>query len=242
MFIRYRTQGFFLKEEDFREADQLFLVYTKEFGKVEILGKAIRKTPSKLRAGDEVFCVSEIEFIQGRGYKTLTDAIAVEKFKNLRKDLNKLKIVYQISQVVEETIKGQEKDEKIWRLLLEVFEAINNQNFSVEKLRLVYYYFLFNFLAELGYRLQTYNCVLCSRKITQEGIGFSAKAGGVLCKGCLRNAKYKKEISGETVKTMRIIARNNLQILSKIKINKETLKELDNIFKNYFSYVLGQIK
>ncbi len=242
MFIRYRTQGFFLKEEDFREADQLFLVYTKDFGRVEILGKAIRKTSSKLRAGAEIFCVSEIEFIQGRGYKTLTDAIAVEKFKNLRENLNRLKIAYQISQAVEETIKGQEKDRGIWELLLEVFRTINDKNFPPEKLQLVYDYFLFNFFAELGYRLQMHNCVFCSKKIIPGKIGFSAKAGGILCKDCLKNVKYKKEISGEAIKVMRMISRKNLQILSKIKIKEENLKELENIFKNYFSYVLGQIK
>ena len=75
MFLNYRTKGFIFKKEDRGEADQLFTIYTKDFGKLEILGKAIRKISSKLRSGAETFYLSEIEFIQGKTYKTLTDAI-----------------------------------------------------------------------------------------------------------------------------------------------------------------------
>jgi len=39
MFTHYRTQGIFLKKEDRGEADQLFTIYTKDYGKLEILGK-----------------------------------------------------------------------------------------------------------------------------------------------------------------------------------------------------------
>lgn len=46
MFVHYRTQGLFIKEEDRGEANQLFTIFTKDFGKLEILGKAIRKISS----------------------------------------------------------------------------------------------------------------------------------------------------------------------------------------------------
>jgi DNA repair protein RecO (recombination protein O) len=106
MFLHYRTLGIFLKKEDWAEADQLFTVYTKDFGKLEILGKAIRKISSKLRSGAEIFYLSEIEFIQGKTHKTLTDAILIEKFENLKNNLNKLKVAYEISQVLDNLVSG----------------------------------------------------------------------------------------------------------------------------------------
>lgn len=39
MFVHYRTQGIFLKKQDRGQADELFIIYTKDFGKLEILGK-----------------------------------------------------------------------------------------------------------------------------------------------------------------------------------------------------------
>ena len=79
MAIHYRTQGFILKKTDRGEADQILTIYTKDFGKLEILGKAIRKIKSKLRSGADLFYFSEIEFIQGKAYKTLTDILKLKE-------------------------------------------------------------------------------------------------------------------------------------------------------------------
>ncbi len=165
MFIHYRTRGFIIKKEDRGEADQLFTIYTKDFGKLEILGKAIRKISSKLRQGIEIFCLSEVEFIQGKAYKTLTDVVLIEKFKNIGQDLKKLKIAYKISEVSDKLIKGQEPDEKIWQLLIKTFERLNkletprpsaddrdgSERASHWNLEILLYYFLWNFLSILGY-------------------------------------------------------------------------------------------
>lgn len=126
MAVHYRTQGIILKKEDLREADRLFTIYTKDFGKLEILGKAIRKIKSKLRGGAEIFYFSEIEFIQGKTYKILTDAVLIENFKNIRKELKRLRIAHLITEALDNLIKGQEKDEKIWNLLNETFNKLNS--------------------------------------------------------------------------------------------------------------------
>ena len=89
MFIHYRTQGFILKKIDRGEVDRIFTIYTKDFGKLELLAKAERKIQSKLRGGLELFYLSEIEFIQGKAHKTLTDAILIDNFKNLRGNLKR---------------------------------------------------------------------------------------------------------------------------------------------------------
>jgi DNA repair protein RecO (recombination protein O) len=151
MFIHHRSQGLVIKKEDRGEADQLFTIYTKDFGKIDILAKSIRKISSKLRAGAEIFYLSEFEFIQGKGYKTLTDAIVLEKYNNLRQDLNRLKIAHQAAEILDDFIKGQEPDERIWNLFLKVFKKINDPKISGENLPEIYYDFLFNFISLLGY-------------------------------------------------------------------------------------------
>ena len=122
MFLHYRTQGFILDKINRGETDRIFTIYTKDFGKLNLLAKAERKIKSKLRAGLEDFYLSEIEFIQGKTQKTLTDTILIKNFKNLRGDLEKLRVAYQISDLVNNLIKGEETDPKIWQLLDETFD------------------------------------------------------------------------------------------------------------------------
>jgi len=43
MTYHFSTIGFVFKKENKSEADQLFSIYTKDFGKLEILVKGIRK-------------------------------------------------------------------------------------------------------------------------------------------------------------------------------------------------------
>jgi len=249
MFVHYRTQGIILKKIDRGETDQLLTIYTKDFGKLEILAKAIRKITSKLRQGAEIFYLSEVEFIQGKTYKTLTDAILIEKFKNLRHNLKKLSIVYKISEVLDQMVKGQEPDEKIWHFLNEIFTKLNNCQLSpkeslrdptgqaIVKCQMLYYYFLWNLFSFLGYQPELYQCSFCQKKLVPEKLYFSPKEGGIICQNCSSKIKFKSEISPEVVKILRIILKRNWPILKKLKIDSRTEKSLKEISNFYFSCI-----
>ena len=85
MAVHYRTQGFIFKKDERAESDQILSVFTKDFGRLELKAKAIRKIASKLRPDIDMFYLSEIEFIQGKNNKTLTDATKIEKFDDIAK-------------------------------------------------------------------------------------------------------------------------------------------------------------
>jgi len=203
MFTHYRTQGFILKKTDRGEADRIFTIYTKDFGKLEILAKAERKIRSKLKGGLELFYLSEVEFIQGKTHKTLTDVMLIESFPNLRKDLEKLSIAYRISEVLDSLIKGQEADEKIWHLLNETFNKLNNSQLLTANYQLLYYYFLWNFLSISGYRPGLYNCSLCQKKLLPEKLYFNPKEGGIICQSCFKKLKLIEEDKSSSSPTER---------------------------------------
>ena len=180
MAIHYRTPGFILKKDNRGEADQLFVIYTKDFGKLEVLGKAIRKIKSKLRSGTELFYLSEIEFIQGKAYKTLTDALVIKKFKNIRQNLEKLEVAYQIAIIIDSLLIREEKDENIWCLINEVFDKLENAN----SLKIIYYYFLWNLMVFLGYQIDLYHCAVCQKKLSPQKLYFDAEENVVIDSSC----------------------------------------------------------
>lgn len=252
MAVHYRTQGLVLKKRDLGEADRIFTIFTKNFGKLEILAKAIRKIKSKLRGGMEIFYLSDIEFIQGKTHKTLTDAILIENFKNLKKDLLKLKIAYKIAEISEQLIKGEEKDEKIWQLFSETFQTLNNAPLSIVKCQLLYYYFLWSLLSILGYQPQLSNCILCQKKIegpllpgggragwNPENLYFSPKEGGIICNSCSKRIKKESRVGlkPEIVKILRLFLTKDWKITSRLKIEKDWLNSLKEISENYLDEV-----
>ncbi len=237
MFFHYRTQGFVLKKNNKGEANQLITIYTKDFGKVEILGKAIRKGKSKLRGAIELFYLSEIEFIQGKIHKTLTDAVLIESFSNLKKDLERLSVAFKISEVLDNLIKGQETDTKIWNLLTQTFKKLNDCQLSIINIQLLYYFFLWNFFSVLGYQPELYNCSICQEKLKPGKLFFNQEKPGIICNNCFKDLKSVKEISPELVKILRLILEKNLLILLKLKVEKVYLKSLNIISKEYYSFI-----
>lgn len=238
MFTHFRSEGFVFKKEDKGEADQFFSVYAKDFGKLEILGKSIRKISSKLRGGTELFYLSEVEFVQGKTYKILTDVNLIENFTNIRRDLRKIKIAYKIAKVFDNFIKGEEKDVKIWRILKETFYHLNDLSLDAEdrKLEIIYYYFLWNLLSLLGYKPGLYNCSFCQKKLIPERLYFSSQEGGAICGSCFKKTRIGENIEVNTIKILRLLLKENRRILEKFKTEDRDRKFLRKFSDNYIFY------
>jgi DNA repair protein RecO (recombination protein O) len=238
MIVRYRSQCFVLKKKDLREADRSFIVFSKDFGKIEVVGKAIRKIDSKLRAGIEEFYLSEIEFIQGKNSKTLVDAIVIEKFKDIRQDLEKLEIAQKIGEAADGLIRGQEPDGSIWDLLIETF---GNFQFSISNFPMAYYYFLFNLLAILGYQIDLYNCARCCRKLVPRKNYLLLQEGGIICSNCSDDSlKNKISILPETIKSLRFLSENSCELIKKLVISGKCLEDLYQISQVFLDYYKKQ--
>lgn len=227
MTTYYRTKGFVFKKDQMNESDQTFSVFTKDFGRLELKAKAIRKITSKLRSGIDIFYFSELEFIQGKNNKTLTDAVKIKKFDANSRTLNK------ISDVLDNFIKGQEKDERTFELLNEIFEKLNN--------KLAFQYFFWNFVSLQGYHLEVKDCALCRGKLNPYNVYFSGKDGGAICKNCVGPALTRKftqslpqKINSDIVKVLRLILKKDWQTISKLKIEPSSQNLLENIFKSAF--------
>lgn len=238
MFTLYRTQGIILSKKDRGEADRIFTFYTKDFGRLELTAKAVRKIKSKLRAGLDLFYLSEVEFIQGKNQKTITDVILLDKFKNLREDVDKLKVAYQIASLADKLLRGQEREERVWRLFREVFQRLNSPIVKGSKTVFLYHYFLWNFFSLLGYKLDFYNCFFCRRRVTLDKLFSSIKDGGLICKNCVKKSFEAESISPDLIKIIRIFYKRDLAILGRIKAEESVLNSLNDISRKYLSVIL----
>lgn len=238
MFYHYRTEGFLFKKEPRGESDEILILFTKDFGRLEILAKGVKKIKSKLRGNVNLFYLSRIEFIQGKVYKTLTDTALIEKFEDIRKNLLKLKLVFALSELMDNLLIEQEKDERAWGLLTETLFKINEKKIRFSAVRLLYYYFFWNLISILGYRPELYNCSFCKKKIKPDEIYFSSKEGGLVCPNCFKKDESVIKIKPEAVKILRFLIERDLPILEKLKLENKHFEELESVTKNFFSFLL----
>ncbi len=244
----YSTEGIVIKEENYGEADRFFTIFTKDFGKIRVMAKGIRKIKAKLRSGLQFFNHIYLEFVRGKYFYTAIEAINIDNFQNLKKEPEKLKILFHISNILNKLLK-EGRDERIWDLLLKILNKMKEQRFSGARLDLLLRYFEWNLLDILGYHPELHHCVVCfapldskylmgQEKLKEERLYFSAKEGGILCFRCRDKNKEAKQIDIDTIKILRLILGRKKEILEKLKTGNE--KKLKEISRHYLEYILEE--
>lgn len=236
MSLKYRTRGFVFKKNERAESDQAFSVFTKDFGRLEITARAVRKITSKLRRDFDIFYLSEVEFIQGKNNKTLTDAVKIRKFDDTAKDFKSLKTICQIADVLDNFIKGQEKDETTFYLLEETLNNLSSDASKIKNHQLLFQYFFWNFISLQGYKLEVNNCAVCRAGLNPYNVYFSNKEGGVICGNCAKSKKTCSEpcrrINSDTVKILRLIFSRDWNTISKLKVQPASQKLLESVYES----------
>jgi DNA repair protein RecO (recombination protein O) len=121
-----KTEAIILKTADQNETDRFLTVYSEKLGKINIQAKGVKKVESKLRGHIEAISYSQLILVEGKNSLILKDAFLLDQFLNIKKDLEKIKIAKQIANLIDEAMVGQERDNDIWKLILETFKILED--------------------------------------------------------------------------------------------------------------------
>lgn len=111
-------------------------VFTKDFGKIDILAKGARKTVSKLNLHLDILNHIRLQFVKnGERLPTLMDAEIIFRFDDWFLSADKLSIAGRILQVIDMVILPGAKDEKLFFILLNFFKKAKDEKSAVDFLR-----------------------------------------------------------------------------------------------------------
>lgn len=238
MAIYSQSIGFVFKRKEKGEADVLFKVYTKDFGKIEILAKGFRKISSKLRYQIDLFTVCEIVFVEGKN-KILIDTKIVKEFKNLRKNLTSLLLAFKICEIFDKLVVGEVPERKIWILLFQSFKYINTFYLDKKRLNLIYQYFIWNLLSYLGYKPQLKSCIFCQNLPKKGNLYFSTE-GGIVCQKCKIKFNNLFSLGFSEFKILKGVLKSPLREILKIPVSFSTLKNLNKMAKEFLKKILAK--
>ncbi len=126
----YSTQGIVLKKHDIGETDAIFVIYTKDFGKIRAVAQGVKKEEAKLKGHLEPLSLASIQFILGKNGERLTHAELLDYWPALREDSEKLRTAWQIVELINSSCLEGEKDENIWNLLISSFSILSKETFT----------------------------------------------------------------------------------------------------------------
>lgn len=129
------------------EADRLLTIYTKDFGKILVKARAVKKSQAKLKGHLELFLYSDLMFAEGRNLDIVTGAETIDNFSLIHNHLPSLAGAYCLSELIDRLIAGPETDENIWELILLSFQELDRE----QDAKLLLKNFSAKFLEMMGY-------------------------------------------------------------------------------------------
>lgn len=114
----YSTTGIILARKNYGEADRIVNLYTKDFGRLSLIAKGVRRPKSRKRGHIEIFSLLKLTAARGRGLDMLLEAELIDSFAELRSDLNKVSLAYFFMEVIGRMVHEEEKNEELYNLIL----------------------------------------------------------------------------------------------------------------------------
>lgn len=120
------TEGIILARTDYGEADRILTLLTPDQGKLRLLAKGVRRVKSKLAGGIELFSVSTITFVRGRGeIGTLVSTRLIKHYGHIVQDLDRTMMGYELIKQLNRATEDEVEPE-YFDLLHAAFEALDD--------------------------------------------------------------------------------------------------------------------
>lgn len=237
----YRYHAIILGKRNLGETDRLYIAYTLEDGKINALGRGVRKPNAKLAGNLEPVTYSEIFMAKNRGRGNITGAIGLDFFPDIKANYLAMRNVFFVLNIFGKIISDQEKDENIFKLLLGYLETVDRASHDdkeEDKFDILSFGFLLKLLDELGYKLEAEQCVNCGKKLHLGDNFFSAKSGGILCPACGKNKDKTVRVSDGAIKLMRIFMKNRMENFSKIEASRQDIGHLKKVILEELNWIM----
>lgn len=206
-----KTEAIILRYRHFGNTSLIFTVYTKDYGKIELLAKGIKKNISRGEGGTEIFSLVELVYYEkeSKTLRLLNHSYLLNSFKSLRASLLKFTYASYFIELVHSLVHGEEKNEKIYYLLLNSLTHMENEQ---EISRLIHF-FEVKLIGLLGY-----------------------SRGPII--GC-RSLTKPAALPPRILSLLQFLETTDFQTLSRLKISKKDEEQLEIILRNYLRTLLG---
>lgn len=238
--MEYNYTAITLKKRKIGETDRLYTFYTLESGKIQAIGRGIRKPKAKLSGHVETLNQADIIVARRHGLGNIASAISEQYFPNIKADAFALGQVFSAIACFERLVDLEEKDEELFFLLREYLSIVDGltKEGKHEKIRLLTQGFLFQVLNHLGYRIDVRACSISGRTLSSEHrYYFSPDIGGIICSEYISHTKRAVAIDHHVITLMRVTFTNKLSSLSKLAVSDSTLAQSDKVLNMFLEWI-----
>lgn len=129
----YRTEGIIIRRTNFGEADRLLTIFTKDYGKIKVLAKGIRRITSRRGGNVELLNSTILVLREGRNLDTLEEATVKKSFSLIRKNLKKIAWAYHVCEIVDGLCPERQENREVFDLMTKTLSSLNEEETGLEE-------------------------------------------------------------------------------------------------------------
>ena len=256
----YKTEVIILKSWESKEYDRIYSVFSREYGKMRVVGIGTRKVQAKLASNLEPFTRTDIFLVKCRYLDRVRGTIILRQYKKLKQDLNYLVEGRRTVDIIEKLLPDNESNEKIFIAMKEYLKFLNklaekgsktsritnskkqnkvNQNKFVSQLAQLA--LIWKAIYWSGYFPRFSNCAYCNRKITEVEQYTFVLSRGISC-GCQNNFgdDLKIILKKNTIKIIKFLVTQEIQYIKKFQIKIDDLQYLQQFTKLILEQIIDR--
>jgi DNA repair protein RecO (recombination protein O) len=176
-----RDDALVLRVQKLGEADSIVTLFTRRHGRIRAVARGVRKMTSKYGARLEPFGHVDVQWAQGSGLHTISQAEGVQLYgKHFVEDYPRYTTASAIAETAERlTPEEGEPSLRLFQLTLGAVKALAKGEHAAT---LILDAFLLRSMAEAGWAPSLTECAVCGEPGRHRA--FSVPAGGVVCSHC----------------------------------------------------------
>lgn len=173
----YRDRALVVRTYDFKEADRIIVLLTREHGVVRGVAKGVRKGKSRFGSRLQILVQLDVQIYPGRNLATITGADTVAWYGKLIDDYDRYTCACALLDVAER-LAGPTSTEELFDAAVVTLDALQYCEDPVEALD----HFLLTAMSWAGWKPSLFNCASCGARGPH--YSFHPGAGGAVCESC----------------------------------------------------------
>jgi DNA repair protein RecO (recombination protein O) len=250
-----KTEAIVLKSMKYRDTSKIITFYTKEYGKLKGIAKGARTAKNKFGSALEPMTLSMLVIYkkEHRDLHLISQCDAVDSFKNLTEDLDRMTTALAVIELVNQVTHHEERNPALFELLGETLSALNSshKNYSsyLQAFRLR--------LASLfGYAPNFEVCGECGNPLVlgngEKEFAFQVARGAVFCNRCCMpnnssigigdQSNAFISISTEGLQIIRRLLHAQITSLGNLEFDAQVGNQIDELLRLYLRYHFEGLK
>ena len=223
------VEGVILKKTPYKENDMILHVYTKDFGKIGILARGVRKMTSKNARAVQEMMISEFEISLKKGLSTLIKATPLHYLRHIKESIEYEIVGNYILEYYYRYIEENKPSYNDYQMLISSLKALD-EGYSY---LLVYIFFQVYILQSNGIDIEVDGCVKCG---DSKVVSISIEDGGFVCASHFNHSKL---YSKETLQAFRHFHKLTIHEIDQFHVSDDVLKEIISIHEYYIHEYAG---